>query len=288
MTRLAPDTSHDDVSTDADGVAATPAPTRTRGPLRMIARITVGGMVALMMALGLLAATDAPAAHAKSAYITKKFQKPRYGQTNTAVRNLQLRLADVGAMKQKYVTSYFGDITKGAVKDFRRSVGLKPGKGKVTKKMWKKLVKKSGKVKKPGKKGSSSGKGTTAKGIDKRCKVNGRSLCIDKTQRKVRYLVNGKVVKTMDARFGCTNSPTREGTWKIFRKVRHDVSYQYHSPMPYSMYFSGGEAVHYSSDFAARGYNGCSHGCVNIRDKKTLAYVYKRIHVGDRAVVYWS
>lgn len=244
----------------------------------------MGSLVAMMLALGLLAATDAPAAHAKSSHITTKFQKPRYGQTNTGVRNLQLRLADVGVLKHKYVTSYFGNITKGAVKDFRASVGLKRGKGKVTKKMWKRLVKKSGKVKKPnsGSSGGSSGV------IDKRCKVKGRSLCIDKSTSKVFYLKNGKVIKKMDARFGCSNSPTRVGTWKIFRKVRHEVSYQYHSPMPYSMYFSGGEAVHYSSDFAARGYNGCSHGCVNIRDKKTLAYVYKRIHVGDRAVVYWS
>ncbi|SDS42224.1 L,D-transpeptidase family protein [Microlunatus soli] len=288
MTRLAPDTSQDDVSIDADGVTVAHDSTRarTRSPLRTAGRILVGGMVAIMMALGLLAATDAPAAQAKSTYITTKYQAPRYGQTNTAVRNLQLRLADVDMLKSKYVTSYFGDITQGAVKDFRASVGLKRGKGKVTKKMWKKLVKKSGKVKASG--GSKGSSGNSASGIDKRCKVSGRVLCIDKTQRKVRYMVSGKVIKTMDARFGCSNSPTREGNWKIFRKVRHDVSYQYNSPMPFSMYFSGGEAVHYSSDFAARGYNGCSHGCVNIRDKKTLKYVYNRIRVGDRAVVYWS
>lgn len=286
MTRLAPDASYD-VSTDADSVAPTSerSRTRTRG-LRTIARIVVGGAAAMMLALGLLAATDAPSAEAKSSYITTKYEKPRYGQTNTAVRNLQLRLADVGLLKDKYVTSYFGDITRGAVKDFRASVGMKRGKGKVTKKVWKKLVAKSGKVKAPSSGGSSSG--NSASGIDKRCKVSGRVMCIDKTQRKLRYMVDGKVKKTIDARFGCAASPTREGLWHVFRKVRHDVSYQYHSPMPLSMYFSGGEAVHYSSDFAARGYAGCSHGCVNIRDKKTLTYIYNRIHIGDRVVVYWS
>ena len=36
--------------------------------------------------------------------------------------------------------------------------------------------------------------------------------------------------------------------------------------MPYAMFFSGGQAVHYSPDFAARGYNGASHGCVNVRN----------------------
>jgi hypothetical protein len=31
------------------------------------------------------------------------------------------------------------------------------------------------------------------------------------------------------------------------------------------MFFGGGQAVHYSPDFAARGYNGASHGCVTLR-----------------------
>ena len=29
--------------------------------------------------------------------------------------------------------------------------------------------------------------------------------------------------------------------------------------MPYAMFFSGGQAVHYLPAFAARGYNGASH-----------------------------
>ena len=32
--------------------------------------------------------------------------------------------------------------------------------------------------------------------------------------------------------------------------------------MPFAMFFSGGQAVHYSPDFAAVGYAGASHGCV--------------------------
>jgi lipoprotein-anchoring transpeptidase ErfK/SrfK len=56
--------------------------------------------------------------------------------------------------------------------------------------------------------------------------------------------------------------------------------------MPYSMFFSGGQAVHYSADFRARGYNGCSHGCVNVRDKSKLAWIYDRVKVGDKVLVY--
>jgi lipoprotein-anchoring transpeptidase ErfK/SrfK len=66
------------------------------------------------------------------------------------------------------------------------------------------------------------------------------------------------------------------------------VSTIYHSPMPYSMFFSGGQAVHYSSDFARRGYYGCSHGCVNIRNWSKIAWIYQRIRVGDKVVVYRS
>ena len=41
-----------------------------------------------------------------------------------------------------------------------------------------------------------------------------------------------------------------------------------------------------NSDFRARGYNGCSHGCVNVRDKNKLAWIYNRMKVGDKVLVY--
>ena len=124
--------------------------------------------------------------------------------------------------------------------------------------------------------------------IAKRCKTGGRVLCIDKTRRKLFYVRNGKIIKTLDARFGCASSRTREGTFRVFRKRVYTVSDLYGSAMPYSMFFSGGQAVHYSADFARRGYAGCSHGCVNIRNKKTLRYVFNKIKLGDKVVVYRS
>ncbi len=124
--------------------------------------------------------------------------------------------------------------------------------------------------------------------VSRRCRVTGRVLCIDKTRGRLYYLKNGRIIRTMDARFGCARTRTREGSFRVQRKYRYIVSSLYHTPMPYSMFFSGGQAVHYSSDFARRGYAGCSHGCVNIRARATLAYVYKRIRVGDRVIVYRS
>ena len=38
--------------------------------------------------------------------------------------------------------------------------------------------------------------------IDSRCKTRGIVLCASKIDHKVRYMKNGKVVKTLDARFG--------------------------------------------------------------------------------------
>ena len=123
--------------------------------------------------------------------------------------------------------------------------------------------------------------------IDARC-MTGRALCVNKTTRKITLLLNGKALMTADARFGCTSTPTREGQFKVYRKSLHHVSSLYHTPMPYAMFFSGGQAVHYSSDFAARGYNGCSHGCVNVRNKTGIAWIYARVPIGTKVIVYRS
>ena len=89
-----------------------------------------------------------------------------------------------------------------------------------------------------------------------------------------------------DARFGATRTPTRNGSFKVYRKSKNHVSSIYHSPMPYAMFFSGGQAVHYSSDFASRGYAGASHGCVNVRDLAGIASLFGQVNLGDKVVVY--
>ena len=61
---------------------------------------------------------------------------------------------------------------------------------------------------------------------------------------------NSKIIRTVDARFGCASTRTREGSFKVNRKSRNHYSTIYHTPMPYAMFFSGGQAVHYSPDFA--------------------------------------
>jgi peptidoglycan hydrolase-like protein with peptidoglycan-binding domain len=125
--------------------------------------------------------------------------------------------------------------------------------------------------------------------LDPRCRT-GRVLCIDKTSRTLRWVIDGKVQLTLDARFGSTvnDTPTREGLFHVYFMNADHVSKLYGSEMPYAMFFSGGQAVHYSSDFASVGYYGASHGCVNIRDYEGVKWLFSQVHVGDAVVVYWS
>jgi peptidoglycan hydrolase-like protein with peptidoglycan-binding domain len=125
--------------------------------------------------------------------------------------------------------------------------------------------------------------------LDARCR-HGRVLCIDKTSRTLRWVIDGKVQLTLDARFGSTinDTPTREGLFHVYLMDADHVSKLYGSEMPYSMFFSGGQAVHYSSDFATVGYYGASHGCVNIRDYEGIKWLFSQVRVGDAVVVYWS
>ncbi|AXE37944.1 L,D-transpeptidase family protein [Acidipropionibacterium virtanenii] len=127
--------------------------------------------------------------------------------------------------------------------------------------------------------------GADAVSLDSRCKT-GLVVCISKTDRQLRLVQDGKVLISLDARFGSEEGPTREGTFSIEWRNKDWVSTIYGSKMPYAMFFSGGEAIHYSSDFAARGYDGNSHGCVNIRSWSGIQYVWNHAPVGTKVVVY--
>ena len=127
----------------------------------------------------------------------------------------------------------------------------------------------------------------TGPALDPRC-TTGRAMCVDKTSRSLRWVVDGVVVRTVEVRFGSDELPTREGAFTVFRKSRDHVSSLYDTPMPFAMFFSGGQAVHYSPDFAANGYDGASHGCVNVRDRAVVAWLFDQVRIGDKVIVYRS
>lgn len=203
------------------------------------------------------------------------------GDENDKVRELQARLRQIGYF-DRAPTAFYGTMTGGAVKAFQKKREL-PQTGSVDETTWQRLL---AMTREPT---ADELKPSTTNKLDKpdaRC-MTGRVLCISKESRTLAWMIDGKVVSSMDVRFGSENTPTREGTFQVDRKVRQDWSKLYHTPMPYSMYFSRGQAVHYSADFAARGYNGASHGCVNVRDKAKLAALFDQVKVGDKVVVHW-
>jgi lipoprotein-anchoring transpeptidase ErfK/SrfK len=250
--------------------------------MRRVVCMLLGIAMATGLLVGLGAAEAlAPKAEAAS-YVSRKYTAPKYGETGSHVVALQRRLKKAGVFPETKFTGQFGPRTQSAVKRFQRRVGLAPT-GKVNKRTWGLLVAKTGTmvIKTPARPKNSVN-------LPARCVTSGRVLCVDKARRKLYYVKAGKIIKSADARFGCAGMRTREGTFKVYRKSRHHVSSLFHSPMPFAMFFSGGQAVHYSPDFARTGYNGCSHGCVNIRARSTIAWIFDRIRVGDRVYVYWS
>jgi peptidoglycan hydrolase-like protein with peptidoglycan-binding domain len=121
--------------------------------------------------------------------------------------------------------------------------------------------------------------------LPKAC-VTESSICIDKSRRLVRYVVKGRPVLTLDARFGFVGAETREGAFRVNRKSRDHISSLYRTSMPFALFFSGGQAVHYSPYFARDGYNGASHGCVNLRDYDRARWLFDHVDVGTRVYVY--
>lgn len=123
--------------------------------------------------------------------------------------------------------------------------------------------------------------------LDPRC-LTGRALCIDKTTNSLSWVVDGQVLQTVDVRFGSDELPTREGAFSVFHKSRDHVSSLYDTSMPFALFFSGGQAVHFSPDFAANGYSGASHGCVNVRDYDAMAGLFDQVQHGDKVIVHRS
>lgn len=205
----------------------------------------------------------------------------RAGDRGLEVRELQARLVQVEWLTGD-VTSVFDSRTSAAVRGFQAKRGY-PVTGEVDQRTWNRLV---GMTATPTR-AAMFNLDPEPGALDPRC-LTGRVLCIDKTSRSLRWVVDGAVRLRVDVRFGATSTPTREGVFAVYLKSADHVSRLYGSSMPFAMFFSGGQAVHYSSDFASVGYAGASHGCVNVRDWDGILRLFGQVRVGDKVVVYWS
>ena len=201
----------------------------------------------------------------------------KMSSSGAAVREAEARLHQLGLVPLRLVDGSYGTTTRDAVARFQRANRL-AASGSVDAATWTALRTRTRTPTKAELLGVQ---------LDARC-LTGRVLCIDKTARRLAWVVDGSLQRVLDVRFGSEYTPTREGTFTVFWKHIDHVSTLYGSPMPYSMFFSRGQAVHYSSDFAARGYAGASHGCVNVRDRAGIRTLYAEVRVGDSVVVYVS
>ncbi|MBO1335060.1 L,D-transpeptidase [Streptomyces sp. VRA16 Mangrove soil] len=111
-----------------------------------------------------------------------------------------------------------------------------------------------------------------------------RLACVD-LPRQLMWVSKGKkiVYGPVPIRSGRAGNRTRTGWHKVYWKHKNHWSTLYNSPMPYSQFFSGGQAFHgiYGNVYSPPG----SRGCVNlrVRDAKRLWGVLKR---GDRVYVW--
>ena len=194
----------------------------------------------------------------------------RTGATGWRVRKVQERLQWLGyeIYRGNIDNERVGESTAAAVEEFQAKFGMRAS-GVVGSRTWARLADVSGKVGR----------------LPKSC-LGERTICIDKAQRLVRLVEKDRVVLTLDARFGFVGAETREGTFRIHFKSRDHTSSLYRTWMPFALFFSGGQAVHYSPYFARDGYRGASHGCVNLRDFDRARWLFDRVPLGTRVHVY--
>ena len=203
------------------------------------------------------------------------------GASGDRVRDLQARLKQI-AWFSGPVTGTYAAATASAVEGFQGKRAI-PVTGEVDQRTWDRLTamtrtpssdEKHNRTPKP-----------SAAVLDSRC-LTGRAMCISKSTNTLVWVVDGKPQMRFDVRFGSAELPTREGAFSVGWKSRDHVSTIYHTKMPYAMFFSGGQAVHYSPDFAANGYNGASHGCVNVRNLAGIQSLFAQARVGDKVIVH--
>lgn len=205
------------------------------------------------------------------------------GSTGDSVKDLQARLQQI-AWFDASVTGTYGPVTVAAVEGFQAKREI-PVTGEVDRRTMDRLAAMTRKPTTDELNNVAPKPNTAGMALDDRC-LTGRVVCISKSQRKLAWVVDGEIRLTMDVRFGSELTPTRNGAFAVNWKSKNHVSSLYDTAMPYALFFSGGQAVHFSADFKARGYNGSSHGCVNVRNEDAVSALFDATKVGDKVIVY--
>ncbi|MBO0846382.1 MAG: murein L,D-transpeptidase [Nocardioides sp.] len=161
------------------------------------------------------------------------------------VYEVQYRLRRVGLFDAD-PTGYFGSITEAGVKSFQKRNGLAQT-GIVNHRTWRRLIR-------------QSVRGRRA--VPDGCTKAGWHACYDRRRHQVNLYHRGRLLNSWLVRGGGASTPTRTGRFRVYYRDIDHVSTLFDTPMPYSQFFSGGQALH-GSRLMMDPYVGHSHGCVN-------------------------
>lgn len=234
----------------------------------------------LALSLGLTTVVASPAEAVKwtmksqfAREIVKRGDTDRSTYDIEHVRELQYRLKWAGVMNAR-ATGNFGPKTERAVKRFQKRIGVRRT-GVADYRVWKPLIKR------------------TVRGrhaVPRACKSNGWHACYDRWRNQVNLYHGGALRNSWLVRGGGSQYKTRTGHFTVFRRDKDHRSGMYDgAPMPYSQFFSGGQALH-GSRYMIDPFDGHSHGCVNfyVEDARQLWSMTHnkrlRVHVYGR----WS
>jgi lipoprotein-anchoring transpeptidase ErfK/SrfK len=114
--------------------------------------------------------------------------------------------------------------------------------------------------------------------------AQGVVACLDLNRQLMWVRDGGEMIfGPVAVRSGKPGYETRTGWHTVYMRVRHEHSTLYDSPMPFSQYFDGGQAIHgvYDDIYTGPG----SHGCVNLR-YEDAARLWNVLGKGDRVYIW--
>ena len=214
-------------------------------------------IVAVVMTLAVLAPSSVTSAQAAGAAARGSLLAPfsrevvRPGAVDADpyhiahVYEVQYRLERVGLF-DVVPNGHFGPTTEAGVRHFQRRNGLAVT-GVVGRRTWSELIKQSVR----GRRAAPAG-----------CTSTGWHACYDRWWHQVNLYHDGKLLNSWLVRGGGASTPTRTGRFRVYYRDIDHVSSSFHTPMPYSQFFSGGQALH-GSRLMMDPYVDHSHGCVN-------------------------
>lgn len=205
--------------------------------------------------------------------VTKRGDRDRGVHAIEHVRELQFRLRWANVYSGP-ASGRYRSWTANAVKRFQRKADLRVT-GKATAKTWAELIKRTT-------------RGERA--MPYRCRNGiGWHACYDRGRHQVALYHRGVLWNSWLVRGGSASNKTRVGNWRVFRRDRHHTSSLYGSPMPWSQFFSGGQAFHGSS-LMMNPFVGHSHGCVNMynEDARQLWALTHKVNLKVHVYGKWS